>query len=107
MNKNEWWDTVDKNWDNLKILINDFWGSQKTLSITAEAAESFRLSMQDNFPLDFDYEKAKSERDIKLWDFFNSLWWKIPESYNIWMYEGFGVLCDLCAEACDLFNDEI
>ena len=109
-NKQEWWEIVDKNWENLKSLVKTFHSSNKSipdLEITNERAEALRKELTQNKKAKSmpDLEKLKKEQDIKMLDVFNDTYWNIPESTSCWRYPGFGILCDLCSEGYVL-NEE-
>lgn len=107
--KQEWWEFVDTNWDDLKNLIETFHPARKNapqLEITAERAEVIRRVICKDIVELCDYEKLKQEKDDRLLDVFNQTYWGIPESTSSWNYNGFGLICDLCSEGYVLYEEE-
>ena len=104
--KENWWKLVEDNWGKLLELIHAFWVNDTKLEITAPAAEEARKFVLGTMPKDFDYELLKAQRDVRLGDFFESLYWTIPESTECWRYEGFPILADLCSESYCFYEDE-
>jgi len=109
--KEEWWELVDENWENLRKLISRFHPRKgkkfnDNFIITAPVPEKIRLQqvkeiLKENFPVDIlQYiEVLRSNRDTKLLRIVENTWWGLPESVEVRDFPGFGVLCDLCSEA--------
>lgn len=83
-NKDEWWQAVDKNWDNLKSIIIRFAGQE----LLKQA------------------EKQRTEKDSKLSTLFNDVWFRAPDQGWIRDIPGWFVLCDLCSESYVLHDGE-
>lgn len=107
--KQEWWEFVDTNWDDLKNLIETFHPARKNtpeMTITASRTEELRKVFAGEFTELADYEKMKEERDTKLANVLDETYWGIPESTDAWCFTGFGLLCDLCSESYVLWEEE-
>lgn len=101
-----WWKIVDRNWEDLKSLIETFKtvNNIPAMQITAERAESIRQCVAKD--VEEDYETLKVNRDVKLSEVFEKIYWNVPESTLCWNYPGFGVLCDLCSESYILYTEK-
>jgi len=107
MTNEEYFQLVDKHWDQLESLIEQFHPGSNNRDvhdyrITAPGAEvACELVRQQNTefsPLE-NARKFKEERDGgKLCSLFNTVWFGMPESSDVRSIPGFFVLCDLCSE---------
>lgn len=117
-NKKEWWECVEKNWENLKALIENFHPSsslysQNDLLITAAKAEHLCEQYREEIRKQVKEDPTKLaegymlRHDPKLADILNETWFGMPESVEVRSYPGFNELCDLCSESYLLGeNDE-
>lgn len=72
----EWWDTVDSHWKDLKAILKYFLPNRN----------------QDVF------EKAKTSRSRFLANHFNDAWFAAPDKPWIHDIPSWGIFCDLCSE---------
>lgn len=115
-NKDEWWQLVEKNWEQLERLMRLFHpdggaADRTAMPITAQRAEAVcegvRQEIRDAGKGDPVARAAalRQQRDPLLSLLFTETWFGLPESAMVRAEPGFGVLCDLCSEAYVLFDD--
>ena len=93
-NTNDWWRTVDENWDNLKDIV--FHHLDPILPTYDEpgAAETPRTGRT----IEGELEWLKAHRDVKLHRYLNTSWCMASDSYA-YSVPGWGDFCDLCSES--------
>lgn len=109
-NKKEWWQCVEKNWSDLKVLIENYHPSstlyqQNDMVITAAKAEhlceQYREEIRSRIltnPVQL-AESQMLQHDPKLADTLSETWFGLPESVEVHSLNGFDILCDLCSES--------
>lgn len=122
----KWWDDLTLNWEDLLKIIEDWHPSsreqtlheqlkQPALEITAPGPESACSAVRSSIAQEekglpsptIRATKAKEERDAEtMLSLLNGAWFGVPESLGAWGIPGFGVLCDLCADADAFYEEE-
>ena len=107
--KEEYWELVDNNWEDLSSIISVYhpsYNKKHKMPITAAFAENFREQVEEeiksqdvNLSALERAELAKKDRHENIVAILNETWWGIPESTSCWSIKGFGLLCDLCSES--------
>lgn len=109
--KEEWWQLVESNYNDLFYLIGKFHPENYRIhryNITADKAEKVcenvrneirsRNAFNDVHPLDR-FKKLYDTRNSDLASLLSETWFGMPESSDIRSEPGFFVLCDLCSES--------
>lgn len=82
--KEEYWETVDKYWENLFDILYMFLPKEDVTH-----ADHLRL-----------------EKNPDISKLFNDAWWAAPDSPSIHSIPSWHVLCDLCSESYLLYEGE-
>jgi len=120
--KDEWWQFVDKYWDDLQnIILNyypnqsdfpeDGWPLSDKLQKPQQACNAVIKKLRKENPIWQDrgsfkdyVNNLKETRDVKLDNIFQASWFGMPESGSSRSVPGFYVFCDLCSEASVLYR---
>jgi hypothetical protein len=106
MNKEEFWQTVEQNRDDLIYLVKKYhpiYKNKHAIPITAQraehACEQIRKEIVNEYGGDppttmFDY--YLEQQSDKIIDLLNGVWFGMPESESVRSEPGFFTLCDLC-----------
>lgn len=120
--KDEWWQSVNDNWKNLKNIVLTYYPNQDKFpeggyktgkpflegpqtacnhvikEIQAEGGALSRVSLSEYI------EDLKEKRDSRLDNIFQSSWFGMPETSSIRQISGFHIFCDLCSENYVLYE---
>lgn len=118
--KEEWWQFVDDNWDNLKYIVLAYYPNQQDfpekgwpVNNTPQAVcNQIIQELRDKNPIwkNKDFFKAyidhlRETRDTKLNEIFQASWFGMPESSRVREIPGFFTFCDLCSENHVLYEE--
>lgn len=90
-NADDWWSTVDRHWDDLKVLMEQF--------LPMNAKRDGKCAREI-------VEELKTKRDAALAEFFEETWAAAPDSPHIHELDGWDTLCELCSESYVLHEEE-
>lgn len=106
MDTKSWWGLLNKNWDTLLLLIEDFHPGNRNeevaarFPITAKGAEEACATLRREIgTLDAPRvaSNARFNQDTAtMLKILNETWLGMPESIEVHSIPGFRVLCDLC-----------
>jgi hypothetical protein len=97
-NANDWWDTVDKYWFQLREILGMYLPMDKNEDVYGEILQK---------SLFYHVENLKESKDAELARYFHAAWGAAPDSPRIHRVPGWGKLCDLCSEDYVLYEDLI
>lgn len=123
--KEDWWSKVGLSWDKLEKIILRYYPNQSDfpeegwplpypkLENPQRACNVVIKKLREEKPIWSEkgsfknyVNKLKENRDVKLAEILNDTWFGLPETPSIRNLPGFFVFCDLCSEACVLFEEE-
>lgn len=120
--KDEWWESIEKNWDAIERIILDFYPNQEEFpedgwpanNTPQGACNQIIQELRDKHPIwkSKDFFKAyinhlKDTKDTTLNNVLQMSWFGMPESGWVRETEGFFQFCDLCSESHVLFEKEV
>lgn len=95
--KDEWWSSVDDNWQNLLGILRCFIGMADHENIDGKIIEGTRAE---------EINQMKEKRDSRLVRYFNAAWLNAPDVAGLWEIKGWNEMCDLCSEEYVLHEKE-
>ena len=119
--KEEWWESVEKHWDNIENLVLNFYPNQASFpekgwpaNNTPQAAcNQIVQELRAKHPIwkNEDFFKAylghlKETKDKALDRILQSTWFGMPENPSVRELPGFFEFCDLCSESYLLYRKE-
>ena len=122
--KDEWWDFVEKYWEQLESIVMNYYPNQSTfpkdgwpltdqsLHAPQQACNTIIKSLRKEKPIwetlgSFNEYllNLKRAKDIKLAEIFEESWFGIPETSGSRNIPGLFVFCDLCSESYVLYEE--
>ena len=97
-NKEEWWQSLEKNWENILHIFYKFLPMHEHCNYKNEITTT---------PLSFTIQVLKQNRDPDIARYLNRAWGAAPDHISIHSIPSWGVLCDLCSEEHCLYENEI
>lgn len=88
-NKEEWWQALNENWDQLIGILYQF--------IPMSQYIDYRQNMTDK-PMGQIIENLKQNQDSEIVRYLNAAWASAPDHISIHKIPCWGLLCDLCSE---------
>jgi hypothetical protein len=97
-NKEEWWKSLEENWDNILHIFYQFLPMHEHCdyknNITA-------------IPLSSTIQNLKNTRNSEIARYLNRAWAAAPDHISIHSIPSWGELCDLCSEEYCLYEDKV
>ena len=115
MNTKEWWDFLDKSWEDVEELIarfHPFYKRKFKMPITAGPVEIICIGERAKIAKSCQEDpvvkakRLKEAKDPKIAGIFEEVWIGMPESASVREVNGFNELCTLCSESQCLWGEE-
>lgn len=124
--KDEWWQSINNNWENLKNLILNYYPNQKDfpkegwplntdgkLASPQVACNVVIKSLRKEKPVWHDkgsfeqyLDELKKDQNPELDKILQASWFGMPESSDVRSLPCFFEFCDLCSESHVLYTEE-